>query len=50
MTSFDAAELMPDANKETMNDHFRNKRFYVSLPNLHVSILQCSQLDLTEPA
>ncbi|KAI9686662.1 MAG: hypothetical protein M1820_010602 [Bogoriella megaspora] len=36
MTSFDAAELMPDAGEETMNDHFRDKRFYVSLPNLHV--------------
>jgi hypothetical protein len=37
MTSFDAADLMPDKQKESMNDQFRNKRFYVSLPTLHVS-------------
>lgn len=37
MASFDAAELMPDIHKETMNDQFRNKRFYVSMPTLHVS-------------
>ena len=36
MTSFDAAELMPDADQETMNDHFRNARFYSPLPHLHV--------------
>ena len=35
MTSFDAAELMPDADSETMNDLFRDQRFYVSLPMLH---------------
>lgn len=38
MTSFDAAELMPDADRETMNDHFRDSRFYTALPSLHVSI------------
>jgi hypothetical protein len=37
MTAFDAAELMPDADEETMNEQFRNKRFYVSMPTLHVS-------------
>ncbi|MCJ1313972.1 hypothetical protein MMC25_007652 [Agyrium rufum] len=35
MTSFDAAELMPDTDGETMNDLFRDQRFYVSLPLLH---------------
>ena len=37
MTSFDAAETMPDTDQETMNDHFRNSRFYTPLPHLHVS-------------
>ena len=37
MASFDAAELMPDANKETINEQLRNKRFYVSMAMLHVS-------------
>ncbi|MCJ1388063.1 hypothetical protein MMC18_000907 [Xylographa bjoerkii] len=35
MTSFDAAELMPDADEETMNDQFRNSRCYTPLPTLH---------------
>jgi hypothetical protein len=38
MTSFDAAELMPDAHKETMNEQYRNKRFYVLLSMLHVGL------------
>lgn len=37
MGSFDAADLMPDIHKETMNDQFRNKRFYVSMAMMHVS-------------
>lgn len=37
MASFDAAELMPDADQETMSDHFRNSRWYTPLPSLHVS-------------
>jgi hypothetical protein len=43
MTSFDAAELMPDAHKETMNEQFRNKRFYVSLSMLHVSLCEATK-------
>ncbi|KAL8788738.1 MAG: hypothetical protein Q9213_001552 [Squamulea squamosa] len=35
MTSFDAAELISDADQETMNDHFRNARYYSPLPHLH---------------
>ncbi|MCJ1383912.1 hypothetical protein MMC17_007026 [Xylographa soralifera] len=35
MTSLDAAETMPDADEETMNDHFRNQRWYTPLPTLH---------------
>lgn len=40
MTSFDAAELMPDADQETMNDLFRDTRCYAPLPHLHVSNLR----------
>ena len=36
MTSFDAAELMPDTDQETVNDQFRNSRCYTPLPSLHV--------------
>lgn len=36
MTMFDAAELMPDADQETMNDHFRDACFYTSIPMSHV--------------
>ncbi|KAF2017909.1 AMP-binding enzyme [Aaosphaeria arxii CBS 175.79] len=35
MASLDAAELMPDASDETMNNHFRNRRWYTPLPSLH---------------
>ncbi|KAI9879106.1 MAG: hypothetical protein M1830_009559 [Pleopsidium flavum] len=35
MTLFDAAELMPDTDQETMNDHFQNSRCHVALPHLH---------------
>lgn len=37
MTSLDAAKTMPDADSETMNDHFKNARWYTPLPTLHVS-------------
>jgi hypothetical protein len=43
MTSFDAADLMPDMHKETMNDQFRNKPFYVSLSALHVSLYRSTK-------
>jgi len=37
MSSLDAAELMPDADHETINRHIENKRWYTPLPSLHVS-------------
>lgn len=37
MATFDAAELMPDADQETMNDHFREACFYTAAPMSHVS-------------
>jgi hypothetical protein len=37
MTTSDAAELMPDADQESMNDHFRGACFYTSAPMSHVS-------------
>lgn len=38
MTSFDAADLMPVYEKETMCDQLRNKRLFIPLPSLHVSL------------
>lgn len=49
MTSFDAAELMPDADQETMNDHFRNSRWYTPLPSLHVSVHSWLQITFDLP-
>ncbi|KAI4162629.1 MAG: hypothetical protein LQ342_003675 [Letrouitia transgressa] len=50
MTSFDAAELMPDADQETMNDLFRDTRCYAPLPHLHVSNPQACVVSSVELA
>ena len=38
MTSFDAAESMPDADQETQNGHFADSQWYTPLPTPHVSL------------
>jgi hypothetical protein len=37
MASLDSAELMPDADEETMNQQFQHRRWYTPLPSLHAS-------------